>query len=403
MTQTKAGQAALNALLALNAAGFEAFWVGGCVRDILRGIVPHDYDICTNAHPEETQRVFSGYRTVLTGARHGTVLVLLNDVPLEITTYRLESGYSDNRHPDSVRFTNHLEDDLSRRDFTVNAMAYHPDKGVIDRFGGQKDLAEKVVRCVGTPEKRFSEDALRMLRAIRFECQLGFEMTSDTLKAIQKSREKIKQISRERIREELTKILLSSYPQAGAKRLNALLGEEIFGQTLQQTDELFGFIQQLPADEVLRYSAFLEEYRNPEAVFRSLRPSSEQLQQVSLLLKLIQQNFPENGYGARLFCNQAGEKFALKAALFYDQWQTINNGKADSAMQKQVQQVLLNGDACFLSQLAVNGSDLIKAGIKPGKDIGTALDILLDDVLRYPEHNQRELLLAEIKKRFSPT
>lgn len=201
-------------LRTLTAAGREAFLVGGCVRDLLRGVPPHDWDICTSARPEETKRCFAGRRILETGARHGTVTVLEDGEPYEITTYRAEGPYSDGRRPDYVAFVSDLETDLARRDFTVNAMALGPAGEVIDPFGGRADLARRAIRCVGDPDRRFAEDALRMLRAVRFAAQLDFSVEPATWAAMGRNARRTERISGERIQAELEKILLSPRPQA---------------------------------------------------------------------------------------------------------------------------------------------------------------------------------------------
>lgn len=198
------------ALQLLHRAGHEAYTVGGCVRDLLLGNEPHDWDITTSATPEDIQSVFREYRTILTGVQHGTVTVLVDRMPLEITTYRVDGTYSDNRRPDAVRFAEHLSDDLSRRDFTINAMALSDDGTVIDEFGGKADLEQRLIRCVGDPETRFSEDALRILRALRFASVLDFRLEEQTAAAVHSDRERLKNVSAERITAEFVKLLCGS-------------------------------------------------------------------------------------------------------------------------------------------------------------------------------------------------
>ena len=189
--------------------GYQAFIVGGCVRDALLGKTPTDYDICTNALPKETLKLFSDFRIIETGIKHGTVTLLLDSVPYEITTFRTDGDYLDSRHPQSVNFVTNIEEDLKRRDFTVNAMAYNQTDGLIDLYGGQKDLENKIIRCVGNSEQRFTEDALRIMRAIRFCATLDFAIEDETKKSIFKLKSNLLNIAKERINVEFTKTLLS--------------------------------------------------------------------------------------------------------------------------------------------------------------------------------------------------
>ena len=209
-------------------AGWAAYPVGGCVRDLLLGRQPGDVDACTAALPEEIMALF-GDRAIPTGLRHGTITVLTEDGPVEITTFRSESGYADGRHPDAVRFGIGLEEDLSRRDFTINAMALAEDGTVIDLFGGRADLAAGVIRCVGDPDRRFAEDALRMLRAVRFSAQLGFELEPDTAAALKANAFRTAQVSRERIRVEMEKTLLSLRPERIGDMIAAGLLDHLYG------------------------------------------------------------------------------------------------------------------------------------------------------------------------------
>ena len=209
-------------LAQLSAAGHAAYVVGGCVRDSLLGRTPGDWDVCTSALPDETRAVFAGHKLILTGLKHGTVTVVLQGRPYEITTFRVEGGYTDHRHPDAVRFVPRVEDDLARRDFTVNAMAWNPDTGLVDCFGGRADLAAGVIRCVGQPDARFAEDALRILRAVRFAAQLDLAVDPDTAAAAERLRDTVQNVSAERIFAELDRLLQSPAPgRAAAARRTA--------------------------------------------------------------------------------------------------------------------------------------------------------------------------------------
>lgn len=209
----------------LNECGYEAYVVGGCVRDSIIGLVPHDWDVCTSALPEQIVEVFSSYKIIPTGLKHGTVTVVINDEQYEVTTYRIDGEYKDNRHPVEVTFTSSLKEDLKRRDFTVNAMAYNPSVGLIDFFGGKSDIRNKVIKCVGKPDDRFNEDALRILRVIRFSITLGYNIESKTLRSIYENKKLLKNISIERINTEITKALSHGYSVVMGKILQVVVPE----------------------------------------------------------------------------------------------------------------------------------------------------------------------------------
>lgn len=384
---------ALQALELLHAGGYEGWLVGGCVRDYLCGVQPHDYDICTSARPEQIMQVFKTHRTILTGAKHGTVTVLINGLPLEITTYRLESGYSDSRRPDAVAFTNNLESDLSRRDFTMNAIAWNPALGFRDPFGGQKDIEARVIRCVGSPAERFSEDALRMLRAVRFEAQLGFRMDTAAAQAIRVQSGRIALVSRERIREELSRILLSERAYSGTVRFLELLGAGVFpGHTLP-CPEMLELLTRLPANEALRYAGFLHGMSGPLEALLSLRCSKLLLQQVKELLQSGDAHYPSTQYGARMLCREHPEH-CVETVQFYDAVHPADG----RSMLERVEDVLRRGDPFTLSALAVDGKALLGVGVRSGRELGRILSALLDWVLEDPTRNQPELLLEQVKR-----
>ena len=383
---------ALECLSQLSTAGYKAYLVGGCVRDLLRGIKPHDYDLCTNALPEEIRRVFAADKTILTGLRHGTITVIKKDVPFEITTFRKESGYSDSRHPDVVSFTSNLEQDLSRRDFTMNAIAYSPEEGLVDPFGGREAIQQKRIICVGDPMLRFEEDALRMLRAVRFEACLGFTIDSATALAIECRAAKIAGISRERIREELAKILLSSRAPEGISRLLHFLGSGIFGEEAAslKPSPVLGL---LSAYEPLRYAAFLLNSGCAAQILRSLCCSNQFIRSVTVILNAAHSGYPATAVGARLLCRDAGE-YALQAAELIDLCSTL----PEKNMSALVSAVLKRHDPISLSHLAINGTDLINAGIPSGKETGRILNHLLETVIQSPEKNKKNILLKEAIK-----
>ncbi len=268
-------------LTLLNQAGYKAYVVGGCVRDALLSKTPKDWDICTSALPDEMERVFQGFRVVETGLKHGTLTVVLDGIPYEITTFRVDGAYTDHRHPDGVTFVTDVREDLARRDFTVNAMAYHPAEGLIDAFGGQEDLRRGVIRCVGQPEERFREDALRILRALRFASVYGFTIDEETAKAAHELKETLSLVAAERIRAELGKLLCG---QGCGNILRAY--RDILGQILPQLVPMFDFpqctphhrfdvwehtvrsVENVPATEVLRFTMLLHDAGKPATFTR---------------------------------------------------------------------------------------------------------------------------------------
>ena len=248
------------AIARLESRGYEAYAVGGCVRDSLLGQAPHDWDLTTNATPDETAAAFADCRVVETGKKHGTVTVLDRGEPLEITTYRRDGAYADNRHPVSVTFSKTLSDDLSRRDFTVNAMAYHPSRGLVDLFGGKEDLQNGVIRCVGNAETRFHEDGLRILRAIRFASVLDFSLEAETARAIHICVFLLDNIARERIREEWTKLLLGKAADRILRDYPDVISE-IFPEVVPSPLDIH--ICDAPADPVIRLTLFLYGWTTP--------------------------------------------------------------------------------------------------------------------------------------------
>ena len=254
-----------NAIGRLEAAGYEAFAVGGCVRDSLLGNEPGDYDLTTAAKPEETKRVFQGEKIVETGIKHGTVTVILGETPLEITTFRVESEYRDNRRPERVEFTKSIEEDLARRDFTMNALAYSESRGIVDPFGGEADIKAGIIRAVGDPEKRFREDALRIMRALRFASALGFEIEPETEKALLENRALLLNVSAERLSEELLKLLCGQNVRRVLMKYT-----DVLGVILPELLPMKGFSQQNPHHvyDVLEHSAAAAEKVPPRPALR---------------------------------------------------------------------------------------------------------------------------------------
>ena len=429
------------ALNKLNAAGYEAFIVGGCVRDILRGVAPSDYDITTSAEPEQTKAVFSGGRIIETGLKHGTVTLLKEDTPLEITTYRIDGDYTDNRRPDSVIFTKTLTEDLARRDFTVNAMAYSPKTGITDAFGGEDDLKNGIIRCVGDADRRFNEDALRIMRALRFASVLGFEIEEETKKSIFKNKNLLKNISAERIATELIKLL-------SGKNARSVIVDyfEVLEVILPEISGMKGFdqknrwhvydilnhtalvVEKSPATPVLRLVALLHDcgkvdsfsmdergvghfYGHPEVSCKKAKTALARLKldnaTTAFVLTLIKyHDTPVEPtkpavkgllklLGADLFFSlmdiKRADNLAQNLKLTKDELKTIDN------IESIAKEIIKNKECFSLKDLAVKGNDLINIGIPEGSELGKKLEFLLDAVINERVENKKEALLKLLK------
>ena len=432
----------------LEKAGYSAYAVGGCVRDSLRSLTPHDWDLCTSARPEEMQEVFRGERVVETGLRHGTLTVILDHVPYEITTFRTDGAYTDHRHPDSVSFVRDVAGDLSRRDFTVNAMAYSARTGLIDLFGGREDLDRRVIRCVGVPRDRFTEDALRILRALRFASVLYFTVDPETDAALRELAPTLKDIAAERIREELFKLLcgpgagriLRAYPDVlacvipdirpmiGYDQRNHHHSYDLWEHTVQG-------IENVPPEADLRLTMLLHDTGKPsvctlddhgEAHYRGHQAvSAEIAERVTdalrcdratrdRVIRLVRyHDIPlRTDSGAvnldRPFLlrrlNRFGEE-DLRALFLIHRADRIATGystrqREDQRMKERMEALdaLLAEQPCFtLRDLAVNGSDLTRLGLK-GPAVGEALSKLLEAVMDGDLPNEKEELLKFVTK-----
>lgn len=419
--------------------GYEAYAVGGCVRDSILGRVPGDWDITTSAMPEETKALFA--RTFDTGIEHGTVTVLLEGEGFEVTTYRIDGKYEDNRHPKKVTFTRSLKEDLLRRDFTINAMAYNEKNGLVDIFGGIEDLNNEVIRCVGNAMERFSEDALRILRGIRFAAQLGFKIDKETQSGMKTLAPTLQKISAERIQAELVKMLVSDRPEL--MRDAYVLG--ITKQFLPEFDLLMETQQETPhhmysvgehtiralcnvrADKILRLTMLLHDMGKPalktvddmgrahfkkhaieseiitKRVLKRLKFDNETLHKVSKLVLYHDYRMPAEAKNVRRAMNKIGEELFpyymevrradVLAQSMYKRDEKIKN--LDD-IEKIYQEIAENGQCVSLKDLAVTGKDLIEAGMKPGKEIGEKLDKLLELVLEKPELNTKVTLLKQL-------
>lgn len=433
---------AIKILDTLEQNGYEAFVVGGCVRDSLLGSRPNDWDITTSALPEEIAACFPKHTLVLNGLRHGTVGIVEDGVLFEATTYRVDGTYSDNRRPDSVTFTRRLEDDLCRRDFTVNAMAYNERAGIIDCFGGRADLDKKLIRCVGEPEMRFEEDALRILRALRFASKLGFAIEEKTAGAVLKEKNRLKNIANERIAKELLSLLcgkgagrvLREFPQVFFVFLPELAPMLDFNQNTPYHDlplweHTVKAVESVAPRMDLRLTMLLHDIGKPsckttdeqgvshfhghprvsaamarEALTRLRLPSGLTEDVVRLVLYHDYRCEP-SARAVRRLLNKVGEDAAKKLtqirladANAQSDYRREKKLSLIAAYESKLQEVLARGDCFALKDLALNGKDLISAGLPVGKEMGRVLAALLDEVIDGRLENKKALLLIRAKE-----
>ena len=390
----------VNALLqTLNNGGYEAYIVGGCVRDSILGRIPQDWDITTSALPEQTKALFS--HTFDTGIQHGTITVVLNKTNYEITTYRIDGDYADGRHPDEVSFTSNLEEDLLRRDFTMNAIAYPPAEGFRDPFGGQEDISRSLIRGVGEPAKRFQEDALRMLRCVRFAAQLGFQVDDSTYTALQENAALIEKISVERIHEELDKLWKSPFPEKLSLLLESGLLPHIDGLLDKRLtalgETLVPQLKAAPVSAPLRWTLVLQSFTEAEAktFCKKLKFDNATAKQIQTYLRHLSQPIPQTPYEVRKLAGILGVE--LTENLFILQ-EILQDKAAVQTAREIFGKVLADGDCLNLKMLEMDGKALMDAGIPAGKAVGETLGLLLEDVLHEPEHNKREYLLEKALK-----
>lgn len=425
------------ALRCLNAAGYEAYVVGGAVRDWIRGIPrANDWDIASSALPQQVEQVFSGQRCIETGLKHGTITVILGGMPLEITTFRLDGAYSDHRHPDAVQFTRSLREDLSRRDFTMNALAYHPEAGLVDYYGGQEDIARRLVRCVGQPDRRFDEDALRILRALRFSSAFSMQVEGETAAAIHRCAPLLQSVAAERIQSELTRLLcgsdagriLEAFSDAAAVPIPELV--PLFGldqRNPHHNRDLWAHtaaaVSAAPAEPVLRWAALLHDIGKPdcmtidgggtghfyghaarsaamaEAILTRLRFDTARREQIVTLIRLHDQPIlPERRVLMRLLnrlgAGAARQLIALHRADTLAQAPMCQGRLADYDLAEALLDCILREKACFsLRDLAVNGRDMLALGLR-GPQVGAALEQCLHAVMEGAAPNERTALLA---------
>lgn len=436
-------EAVKNIIQTIENAGFEAYAVGGCIRDSILNREPDDWDITTSATPEEVKALFR--HTVDTGIQHGTVTVLIKKECFEVTTYRIDGEYEDGRHPKEVSFTSLLSEDLRRRDFTINAMAYNDTHGLVDLFGGQEDLKAGVIRCVGNAKERFEEDALRMMRAVRFSAQLGYDIEENTAKAIKELAPTLSRISVERIQVELLKLLLSPHPQYIHKMYEmgmtkVFLPEfNVMMETPQENPHhmysvglhTIKALEASKADKLVRLALLLHDVAKPvtkttdengvahffahpnlgadmtKKILRRLRFDNDTIDRVATLVlyhdyandasatpkftrKLIHKVHIEN-FPALLEVKRAD---ILAQSLF----KRDDKLRRVEELRKNYVDVLSQNLCVQLKDLAVTGRDLIAAGMKPGKEIGSALERLLQVVLEEPANNDKTILMNYIKE-----
>lgn len=403
-----------NIIETLEANGYEAFAVGGCVRDTLLLRVPGDWDITTSAKPEEVKTLFS--HTIDTGIQHGTVTVMKNHVGYEVTTYRIDGEYEDARHPKEVIFTANLVEDLKRRDFTINAMAYNDRAGIVDEFDGIKDLEEKVIRCVGEPRERFSEDALRMLRAVRFAAQLGFSIDEKTKEAIKELAPTLAKVSKERIAVELIKILVSDHPEeirtAYELGLTSVFMPEF--DIAMQTIGMHSIVamRHVQAEKRIRLSMLLHELGADKAkeILKRLKFDNATIDFVYRMVNHLDDRPPmDNMALVRKCISEIGLEnmpmmIEMKRADILAQSDDLFEEKMGyvDGLEHAYQEVVAKNYCVDKKNLSVNGRDLIEMGMKPGEGMGVVLDMLFNEVLRDPTQNDREKLLERANKLITP-
>ena len=422
----------------LHDAGYEAYVVGGCVRDSILGREPGDWDITTSARPEQVKKIFG--RTIDTGIAHGTVTVMMGKEGFEVTTYRIDGEYEDGRHPKDVTFTASLIEDLKRRDFTINAMAYSEEDGLIDEFDGLSDIEKQTIRCVGNPRERFTEDALRMMRAVRFAAQLGYSIEKDTRAAITELAPTLNRISAERIQVELVKLLTSPNPG----KMRELYETGITAVVIPEFDRCFDTPQNNPHhaynvgehilksieaiedSKVLRLTMLLHDIEKPSCrttdadgvdhfighaekgsetsveILKRLKFDRDTMDKVKQLVKYHDYRFPAEKKNVRKAVNKIGEELfpsfiEIKRADTVAQSSYLQTEKFEwiDEIRRLYEEVLRDKECLSLKDLAVNGRDLIEKGVQPGKELGDILAAMLMDVLDDPQHNTREYLLDE--------
>lgn len=425
----------------LHGHGYEAYIVGGCVRDAVFGKDPEDWDITTSAAPDQVKELFP--RTIDTGIEHGTVTVMIEKEGFEVTTYRVDGEYEDMRHPKNVYFTKNLREDLQRRDFTINAMAYSKESGLIDIFGGRKDMRDKVIRCVGSPKERFSEDALRMLRAVRFAARLGFSLEEELKETIREMAGNLTHISKERIQTEIVKLLTSQHPDWLRLAYETGITEVIlpeFDRIMRQRqnnphhayttgEHTLEALKHIEPDKALRLTMLFHDMGKPEVfttdekgidhfkghaahsaviaerILRELKFDLNTIRKVTRLVK-YHSLYPQlSGKGVRMCANQIGPEFfddflKVKRADILAQHPSVIGDKVIylEQVERIWRDIRMMGDCLSLKEMKISGKDLIQDGMKPGPRVGEVLEELLRQVLENPLKNDRDYLLSEARR-----
>ncbi|MDO4488460.1 MAG: CCA tRNA nucleotidyltransferase [Eubacteriales bacterium] len=379
----------------LSEAGFEAYAVGGCVRDSILGRIPGDWDITTSALPHEVKKIFP--RTIDTGIEHGTVTVLTGHGTYEVTTYRIDGEYEDGRHPKKVEFTRSLREDLKRRDFTINAMAYNDEEGLVDLFEGEEDLNRKCIRCVGNPDERFDEDALRILRAVRFSAQLGFEIESETRNAIMRHAAHLSAVSKERIYTEINKLICSPHMEEIETVHELMLSDYIakgFGElkaieaVLPQTDITNRYIR-------YAYLARGMEEDRIKKMLRELKADNDTIKGASLLGSIVMEVLPTDRYELKKVIGKIGREYFTDLLTMKE----VLSGMESVKLQRELyEDITVRKEPIVLKDMPVDGKVAMELGIKAGPHLGEILNGLLDDVRRNPGHNTKEYLTGLIRK-----
>ena len=377
----------------LTGSGYECYVVGGAVRSLLLGLPVHDYDLTTNALPEQMQEVFASYKTIATGLKHGTLTVLSHHHPIEITTYRKDSTYQDHRHPDAVEFTSAIEEDCARRDFTINALCYNESAGLLDFFHGQEDMKQHILRCIGDPAQRFEEDALRIVRAIRFASQLHFQIEENTKKAIFAKKELLSYISLERIHEEMHGFLQADTCGEYLDTYRSVL-QIFFPEIIEIADwpETQKEIDACGTDPDVRMAVLLTTLKEPETILKRLKYANEDIRFILSCLNKKDAVLTDK-ISLRKFLSDYKGNFTE----YLNYRSALDSTFPKAKLQDMQQEIIKNHDCISLSQLAVNGNDIKKLGCQ-GSEISEVLHQLLNAVMEDQISNTREELLMHVKR-----